>query len=258
MRPATLLVSLAVLVGVSSAGAVSIPVGTLPAGATVTLEVDVQVAAAVTPADLTAEVCSQGSVSGGTFATVPTDDPEVVGSADPTCSSLPEYGDAPSPYPTLVADNGAVHAMAGGIFLGGHHDADADGQPDATATGDDDDGSNDDDGVSFTSEVVPGTTATVDVVASAPCLLNAWYDFNLDGDWDDPGEQIFVDRPLAAGANAGLAFPVPAGAPMGPSFARFRGSSAGGLSATGLAPDGEVEDYLVATVPVELQSLSVE
>jgi hypothetical protein len=40
-------------------------------------------------------------------------------------------------------------------------------------------------------------------------------------------------------------FPVPASAAPGPTFARFRFSSAGGLSYTGLAPDGEVEDYYV-------------
>jgi hypothetical protein len=38
---------------------------------------------------------------------------------------------------------------------------------------------------------------------------------------------------------------VPASATLGPTFARFRLSSTGGLSPAGAAADGEVEDYLV-------------
>jgi hypothetical protein len=47
-------------------------------------------------------------------------------------------------------------------------------------------------------------------------------------------------------------FPVPASAAPGPTFARFRFSSAGGLSYTGLAPDGEVEDYYVIILVLSL------
>jgi hypothetical protein len=91
---------------------------------------------------------------------------------------------------------------------------------------------------------MPGTTAGVIVFASAPGLLNAWLDFNRNGSWADQGEQIFTNVLLVAGPNP-LSFPVPAWAVPGPSFARFRFSNQGGLSYTGLAPDGEVEDYAV-------------
>ena len=64
-----------------------------------------------------------------------------------------------------------------------------------TASGDDEDG------VTFTSPLIPGTTATVDVVASAAGLLSAWIDFNGDGDWTDAGEQVFQDHWLTAGTN---------------------------------------------------------
>jgi hypothetical protein len=78
-------------------------------------------------------------------------------------------------------------------------------------------------------------------------FLNAWIDFNRDGDWADVGEQIFKDEPVSAGVNL-LAFNVPASAAGGASFARFRLTSAdsgGTLSFSGPADDGEVEDYRV-------------
>ncbi len=76
--------------------------------------------------------------------------------------------------------------------------------------------------------------------------LDAWIDFNSDGDWNDSGEQIFASQALTAGVNS-LSFSVPASAAAtSQTFARFRFSSAGGLSDTGLCVDGEVEDYEVA------------
>jgi hypothetical protein len=130
-----------------------------------------------------------------------------------------DYGDAPDPtYPTLLASNGARHTIVAGFHLGAGVDSEADGQPDATATGDDNDGNDDEDGVTFTSAMNPSTAATVDVVASAAGLLNAWMDFNGNGSWADAGEQIFTDTPLVAGTNS-LGFVVPPGATLGGSDA---------------------------------------
>ena len=73
--------------------------------------------------------------------------------------------------------------------------------------------------------------------------MSAWIDFNDDGDWDDPGEKVFDDQYLSPGFNT-LYINVPSGATItDQTFARFRFSSVGGLSYTGLAPDGEVEDH---------------
>jgi uncharacterized repeat protein (TIGR01451 family) len=158
-----------------------------------------------------------------------------------------DYGDAPDPtYPTLLASDGARHVLGIGPFLGAAVDGDPDGQPNGLAIGDDTDASGDDeDGVVFTSLLVAGETATLDVTASAAGLLNAWIDYNDDGDWADAGEQVFVDRPLAAGLN-NLNLAVPATAtPTNLTFVRFRFSTVGGLSYTGLTADGEVEDYAV-------------
>jgi hypothetical protein len=156
-----------------------------------------------------------------------------------------DWGDAPDPtYPTLAVNNGARHQFLNGYFLGNSIDTEPDGQPDPLALGDDNNGIDDEDGVVFNLPIIPGNWANVTVTASAPGILNAWIDLNFNGTWGDPGEHIFVDLPIAMGPNL-LAFPVPLFVPTGNTFARFRFSSVTGLSYTGLAPDGEVEDYMV-------------
>jgi hypothetical protein len=169
-----------------------------------------------------------------------------------------DFGDAPDPtYPTLLANDGARHTVVPGFFLGGAVDTESDGQPTPLADGDDLAGAPDDeDGVVFTSVVAQGHLVNVQVTASVPGLLNAWMDYNFDGDWADAGEQFFIDTPLAAGIND-LSFMLPASANEGNTYARFRLSSTGGLTFAGPAADGEVEDYQVEifdeSVPVLLQ-----
>lgn len=156
-----------------------------------------------------------------------------------------DFGDAPDPtYPTLMASNGARHTFDDITFLGNPPDLEPDGQPDAFATGDDLDGNDDEDGVLFTSPLLIGQVAAVDVEASVEGLLNAWLDFNTDGDWTDGGEQIFTDQPLVAGINS-LTFGVPPDAVPGISFSRWRFSTERGLSFEGPALSGEVEDHAV-------------
>jgi hypothetical protein len=153
-----------------------------------------------------------------------------------------DFGDAPDPsYPTLISSNGAGHLIKPNFFLGAGVTSDGDGQPGGAA------GLDLDDGVTFDTPVSPGMTAQITVTASAAGKLDAWIDFNGDGDWNDPGEKIFNNRSLTAGANT-LTFAVPATTAAN-TFARFRFSSTGGLSPTGIADDGEVEDYLVTIPP---------
>ncbi|MHC4647555.1 MAG: DUF7901 domain-containing protein [Planctomycetota bacterium] len=162
---------------------------------------------------------------------------------DPCVPDELDYGDAPDPtYETWLANDGARHVIAARIYLGSGVDADPDGQPDATATGDDFDGNDDEDGVFFSSALIPGMWATVDVNSNAVGLLDAWVDFGGDGGWPQPIDQIFMSEPLAIGMNY-LSFFVPFGAQPGSTFARFRFSTAGGLTYIGQADDGEVEDY---------------
>jgi hypothetical protein len=155
-----------------------------------------------------------------------------------------DFGDAPDPkYPTLLANNGACHVISPTVYLGSRVDGEFDGQPNALATGDDSNGVDDDDGVVF-SPLVVGETADIQVTASAQGYLNAWIDWNADGDWADVGEHVFTDQVLSAGVNR-LTLAVPAKALVGETFARFRFSTVRGLRYDGLAADGEVEDYMV-------------
>ncbi len=155
-----------------------------------------------------------------------------------------DFGDAPAPYPTLLEDNGARHAAVGPM-LGATRDMTPDGLPTADASGD----GTDEDGVVFVDRLVPGRSATLRVTASAPAKLDGWIDFNLNGSWEDAGEQVFAAASLVAGAND-LIVDIPADAEVSDRvFARFRLSTSGGLSYTGAAADGEVEDYLVSVVP---------
>lgn len=159
----------------------------------------------------------------------------------------PDFGDAPDSYATLLASNGPRHSIAGNLRLGTAIDGDANGQPTAAADGD----GADDDGVTISPIVALGTTAVVATVSGGLGRLDAWIDWNHDGDFGDAGEQIATNLAVVNGANT-INVPVPAAAAVAVStttYARFRLSSAGGLSATGSAADGEVEDYAVTLNP---------
>ena len=173
-----------------------------------------------------------------------------------------DYGDAPDPlgsihgrYATLHANDGARHVVGNVALLGSSISADADGQPTPLADGD-----SGDDGVVFGSILAtPGAfnkfaLTPIEVTLSSPGFVDAWIDFNADGDWDDPGEQILSSANFTASSLTQTFYvTVPATAPDATTntrtFARFRSSSSGGLTTTGLAVDGEVEDYAVTIVP---------
>ncbi|MBN2475076.1 MAG: hypothetical protein JXB62_10740 [Pirellulales bacterium] len=160
-----------------------------------------------------------------------------------------DFGDAPDPsYPTLLAHNGAGHMLLPeGPRMGRRVDSESNGQPHPNALGDDL-AVDDEDGVAFTTPIRAAEEAQLEIdMRSSPSAgrLNAWIDFNRDGDWDDSSEQIFDDRLLSQGSFNTLTFTVPATAAAGTTYARFRVSSASGLSYNGLANDGEVEDYQV-------------
>ncbi len=174
-----------------------------------------------------------------------------------------DYGDAPDPlnttpgrYPSRHANDGARHAISqNSVFLGATVDADGDATPTPNADGD-----IGDDGVTFGSNLNPSglfnrfISTDVVVTLSSPGFVDGWIDFNADGDWDDPGEQVITSQEFVAGQlTRTFKVTVPANAPVPAtivsSFARFRSSSVGGLLPTGLATDGEVEDYKVTIVP---------
>jgi len=159
-----------------------------------------------------------------------------------------DFGDAPDSYSTLLASDGARH-LPFAPYMGVGSDLDLDGQPTANADGDDNDGNDDEDGVTFSYPWYPGGIGVINVdmaTTPVPGYLNAWVDFNQDGDWADAGEHVSVDLYLTNGmVHNGINFNVPAGALIGDTYARFRINATGGLSYDGEAGDGEVEDYVV-------------
>jgi len=168
-----------------------------------------------------------------------------------------DYGDAPEPYPTLRADEGARHEIVDGFSLGATVQVNADGQPSLNADGD----VGDEDGVVFnpvTQELlVPNRKFDVRVSTSGigtvvPFgVLDAWIDFNRDGDWTDSNEHIIANAILTTAVLTNGVFTfedlvVPGNAVVGDSYARFRLSTSGNLDAFGETDAGEVEDYFVA------------
>lgn len=165
-------------------------------------------------------------------------------------ASIQDFGDAPNSYHTLLASNAARHTIVDGVHLGQLIDGELDGQPSPDAKGDDTNNLGDEDGVIFTIQLSQGSASTVQVIASAAGRLNAWIDFNNDGDWADANEQIFKDESLVPGSNT-LTFDVPSNAATGYTYARFRFDTKGGLFFDGSADDGEVEDYAIKITPVQ-------
>jgi len=165
-----------------------------------------------------------------------------------TASAYYDYGDAPDePYSTLFASDGARHIVDPAIYLGDLIDEETDGIPTNTARGDDDDNLDDEDGVRFIEPFVAGETAMVKVDVSADGYLNAWIDLNINGAWES-FEHVIPDQAVVAGQNI-FSFNIPGSSKPGRTFARFRYSTTGGLATTGLAQDGEVEDYMLTIYP---------
>ncbi|MDX8512107.1 prealbumin-like fold domain-containing protein [Mesorhizobium captivum] len=159
-----------------------------------------------------------------------------------------DWGDAPDSYLTSQANGGARHSVvASGPYLGsGQPDFEVSGQPNADATGDNTIGTNDENGVVLP-VMSPGSTVDIQVSAgnvSAGTRLQAWIDWAGDGSFAEAGDQILVDATLAAGANT-FSVPVPPDAVVGTTFARVRIANQAGLSFSGPAGSGEVEDYQV-------------
>lgn len=199
-------------------------------------------------------------------------------------TSLWDFGDLPSPYPTLLTDNGARHRTTTQLRLGRSVDIEADGLPNATATGDNTNYAigtvNDEDGVvrqpglggsSNNGGWTNGTVASnnggrLDItITGGNGVPQVFMDFDGTGltevtlrnasgsplptsPWTPGTYQVYFDIPAGTfdGTN-------PRSIPT-----RVRLSSTGGLGVTGAADDGEVEDYLWSFGPtaVSLQSFT--
>ncbi|MHC4695068.1 MAG: CFI-box-CTERM domain-containing protein, partial [Planctomycetota bacterium] len=205
------------------------------------------------------------------------------GPGDNADSPEPDFGDAHDPdYISLAVNSGASHLVSTNEWLCNDVDSEADSiQVDADLF---------DDGVIFKSVLLAGVPTDVDVTVTVAnsmdptrydpgdpqkrLYLNAWFDWNADGDWDDPGEKVigtgsgifypgYADDTVVidpgiefGGTNSALytfAITPPVDWAIG-GYARFRldygedggavQNISGNLSGyTGAAQYGEVEDY---------------
>ena len=180
-----------------------------------------------------------------------------------SCDQVPpvqgryDYGDAPSLYPTTLAQNGARHT-SGGPWLGMvPPDTEQDGQHHGSALGDDSQGIDDEDGMGFMSAVVPGQFTWVGITFSGPgqdLTFAMWVDWNQNGQWEDPAERYTSGNMQSLPAlplGIVVANPVPGSAKPGTTFARvrvYKGLNAA-ISPTGDGGPGEVEDFQVEVKP---------
>lgn len=161
-------------------------------------------------------------------------------------SFLLESDNADAPDAPVSYGN-PTHTISG-IRLGSTVDPDPSLLNNASATGDDTNYIDDEDGVTLMPLLPIGEKTVVPAsIQNGSGLLNAWFDWNADGDFNDPGEQMVTDKAATSGTT-NLDIVVPSGAIVGPTFARFRvctNKTAGDScnTPTGTVQSGEVEDY---------------
>ncbi|MCP4428201.1 MAG: hypothetical protein GY803_27245 [Chloroflexi bacterium] len=191
---------------------------------------------------------------------------------------LPDADGGTGSFPTNFNDGGegagASHVLSSNLYLGACVDSDLNGAPDAAAgtdgSGGDDSGDtavsdteygtcstagDDEDGVTLVTPMIPGYQACVSVTAvntGASANLYGWIDFNGDGDFAGDADELLDDIDFASGSatiaasgTADYCFTVPTGATFsgGDTHMRFRLTTDTGLSYSGPATNGEVEDY---------------
>ncbi len=182
-----------------------------------------------------------------------------------------DFGDAPNSlnYPTPLSRDGARHIIVPGLYMGYGVDPESDAHLIAlNAAGDDrDDGNDDEDGIDpATLFFTQNQSRTLQVLVHTPSLMTVhlygWIDYNADRVWDN-SERAYATWTGSGSHLLPLTMPVvPPNSYLltnGHTYARFRLSTnrAAASIPTGLADDGEVEDYIVdILVPVELSAFS--
>ena len=164
-----------------------------------------------------------------------------------------DFGDAPAPYATTLAENGPRHHTDRNVMLGSSLVTEHDGIHSDEANADDINvGRDDEDGIPnpvVDLTLTEGTTPVIRVNVTAAdnyCPnLYGWIDYNADGVFDNVTERASVNVWDGSGTKF-LTFPtVPVGT-AGTTYARFRLSTdPAAANPTGEASDGEVEDYVV-------------
>ena len=154
-------------------------------------------------------------------------------------------------YGDLSSLPAAASTIVSGLRMGSvATDADPATQTNASATADDTAGTDDEDGVTF-SPMIMGSSSLITLKVTnstgSPAYINGWIDFEGNGTMG-AGEQVVSDQVVATGAtdlSVDLTVPVPAVSFEGNVAARFRLTSTATPGVSGVAGNGEVEDYLV-------------
>lgn len=161
---------------------------------------------------------------------------------------------APVTYRTRIADGGPWHLIGKPIQIGAKPDAEADGQADIDASGDDLNFSPDEDGMSIPAAIRAGEPTVINGVVTnqtaTPVYFHAFIDWNGDGQFAGPAETLVqVVPPMVINHPIVLNYNVPFTSETGYRVgARFRISSLA-LDPDDIAPDGEIEDYLISIKP---------
>lgn len=181
------------------------------------------------------------------------------------CSLAPiptDFGDAPSSYKTLLADDGPRHNVIGydavdhtaPLMLGRTIDIEPDGYPTTAANGDDTHGVNDEDAVG--SITVGGKTSlavavpvTVTNNANTTATLAGWIDSNNNGMFDT-GERVMLVVPASSGTKT-YTLTFPTAHYTSDTYLRLRifSGSVSDPQPTGPATGGEVEDHFISVDP---------
>ena len=173
---------------------------------------------------------------------------------DITVNVASDHGDAPDSYGTLAnSPNGSPCHIAtpSTLRIGALLDSEPDGFASGKADGDDLDGLNDDDGIATfaplhsTANSYSVSVAVTNAIGSG-AKLGGWIDFNNNGVFDN-GEYASVNVPSGFSGSKTLTWNGLSITPAAFTYGRFRlttGTLTAG-SATGTAPDGEVEDYRI-------------
>ena len=152
--------------------------------------------------------------------------------------------------------NSASSTVVTTLKIGSTTDKESTATTNATATGDDLTGSDDEDGVTLPATIQVGAAGSLVVNVSnttgSTAYLNAWIDWNDNGNITSAGSQIATNITVASGtsnSNRTLNFTVPSTAVLGSVGVRVRLTSVSSPGTDGADGNGEVEDHRLTIVP---------
>jgi len=152
-------------------------------------------------------------------------------------------------YETLLANNGPSHVLVQGLYLGTSVDDELDGQPSANALGDgaDENGIVIPPGLMLNQGSSFNLPLTVTNTTGQVAYVEAWIDWNGDGDFSDPNEMVMNFDDAFSLFPSSVLINVPMNAVLNTVVGfRLRISHEDNMTPYGNFDSGEIEDYLIA------------